>query len=85
MKLISSLAVFVAVFFLPTTSAISQEKVESGVHAELRLNPLVRVLIVTRPDPEQTNGGASLNSASSYVSQSLADWEEMFELLVRCR
>ncbi|BAC47559.1 papA [Bradyrhizobium diazoefficiens USDA 110] len=59
--------------FLLPTSAVCQEKIESGVRAELNSAPLVRVLIVTRPDPEQINGGASFASASDYVAGALSD------------
>lgn len=65
-------AVVFAALFLPT-AGVCQEKIENGVRAELNAAPLVRVLIVTRPDPEQANGGASFASASSYVSQALSD------------
>jgi subtilisin family serine protease len=61
-----------AALLLPT-GALCQGKIENGVRAELNTSPLVRVLIVTRPDPEQVNGGASFASASSYVSEALSD------------
>ncbi|MCC8958753.1 S8 family serine peptidase [Bradyrhizobium sp. Pear77] len=61
-----------ATLLLPT-AGVCQQKIENGVRAELNTAPLVRVLIVTRPDPEQTNGGASFASASSYISDALSD------------
>src|SRR3954469_12630242 len=63
----------VVVAFLLPNAGLCQEKIENGVRAQLNSAPLVRVLIVTRPDPEQANGGASFASASSYVSQALSD------------
>lgn len=73
MNLCSRLIALCTAFIVTTDASYSQGKVEVGVHSELRTNPLVRVLIVTRPDPGQINGGASLASASSYVAQSLGD------------
>jgi Subtilase family len=53
------------------SSLSAQNKIESTVQAQFKTSSLVRVLIVTRPDPEQPNGGMSLSSPSGYLSAKL--------------
>ncbi len=53
--------------------ATAQSKVEAAIPAELAAKPRVRVLIITRPDPETQGGGMALSSPSNYVSQKLGD------------
>jgi subtilisin family serine protease len=54
-------------------AAVAQAKVEAAISAELAAKSRVRVLIITRPDPEAQGGGMALSSASNYVSQKLGD------------
>lgn len=46
----------------------AQSKVEAQVEAELRRKDRVRVVVVTRPDPDQAGGGAALSSPAAYLS-----------------
>jgi hypothetical protein len=57
--------------FLVWTHAHAQTKVESAIQAEFKSKNLVRVLIVTRPDPDRLTGGASLASPSGYLAGTL--------------
>ncbi|WKL39331.1 S8 family serine peptidase (plasmid) [Sinorhizobium meliloti] len=54
-----------------STQTLAQTKVESDLEAAFGSGDLVRVLVVTRPDPDQPDGGASIVSPAAYVSTQL--------------
>jgi len=47
---------------------LSQTKIEGALAKELRSTGKVRVIVLTKPDPDQTGGGAAVSNAASYLS-----------------
>jgi subtilisin family serine protease len=54
-----------------STAAHGQTKIEERIGDDFRSRGAARVLIVTRPDPAQPGGGASLSSPAGYISSRL--------------
>jgi subtilisin family serine protease len=52
-------------------SASSQTKIEAALAKEARSAGKVRVIVLTKPDPDQTGGGAAVTNATSYLSRRL--------------
>ncbi|MDW9667810.1 S8 family serine peptidase [Sinorhizobium meliloti] len=67
----ASTAMLLAGSFALSSPALAQTKVEPDLEAAFASGDLVRVLIVTRPDPDQADGGASIMSPAGYVSAQL--------------
>jgi subtilisin len=61
------LPVMMVCIVLSTTFLRAQTKIESAIQSDFRTKSLVRVLIVTRADPDRVAGGASLASPSGYL------------------
>jgi subtilisin family serine protease len=59
---------FLAAYLSTACLALAQTKIEVAISGELRNKGIVRVIIVTRPDPDQAAGGMSLASPSGYLS-----------------
>ncbi|GGH27665.1 alkaline protease [Alsobacter metallidurans] len=66
MKLLLAAAFLCSCF--AAAPASSQSKVEAALTREAQSKKVVRVLVVTRPDPHATNGGTPFASAQSYLS-----------------
>jgi subtilisin family serine protease len=49
-------------------TALAQTKIEFALVKEFRTADKVRVIVLTKPDPEQSSGGAAVTNAASYVS-----------------
>ena len=67
----ASLIVLVGVLLAWPPSLLAQTKIDPGLTQRLLKGELVKVIIVTRPDPDQPDGGASFSNPAGYVASQL--------------
>lgn len=53
--------------------AVAQTKIDPDLEVAAQSGDIMKVLIITRPDPAQPDGGAALTAPSGYVSARLGD------------
>lgn len=51
----------------PSLPAQAQTKIEQAIYRDLKASPLVRVIVVTKPDRNQAGGGQSFSNPASYL------------------
>ena len=68
MRRLSSALAIACWLLITSNPAVSQTKIEAALVKEFRASEKVRVVVLTKPDPDRTGGGAAVTNAASYLS-----------------